>query len=138
MPPATDTKVPFHHTGRVALVTGGNSGAGYNTAQALASGGARVIIAGRRQNAIEEAVVSLKAALPQGTTGTVEAVPNAVDLSDLASVKTYAAALHSHLGTAGLHLLVTPISEFTERIRRFARSKTRAIASPLIKFIWSL
>jgi len=106
VPPAIDTKAPFHHTGRVALITGGNSGAGYNTAKALASGGARVIIAGRRQNAIDEAVDSLKAELPPGSTGTVEAVPKAVDLGDLASVKTYAAALHSHLGTAGLHLLV--------------------------------
>jgi len=121
--PATDTKAPFHHTGRVALVTGGNSGAGYNTAQALASGGARVIIAGRRQNAIDEAVLSLKAALPKETTGSVEAVPTAVDLGDLASVKSYAAALHSHLGTAGLHLLV--LHRFLNLQRGFAVSPER-------------
>lgn len=47
--------------GRVAIVTGSNSGIGYEAAKALACKGARVIIAARRDDACEQCV-------PLGTT----------------------------------------------------------------------
>jgi NAD(P)-dependent dehydrogenase (short-subunit alcohol dehydrogenase family) len=45
--------------GKIALVTGGNSGIGYATAQELKAQGATVIITGRRQKAVEAAAVQL-------------------------------------------------------------------------------
>lgn len=49
---------------KVAVITGGNSGIGFSTAQALIAEGAQVIITGRRQDAIDAAVAELG---PQAT-----------------------------------------------------------------------
>lgn len=46
--------------GRVAIVTGSNSGIGYEAAKALACKGARVIIAARRDDACEKYVKCLR------------------------------------------------------------------------------
>lgn len=69
-------------TGRTALITGANSGIGLETARLLVARGARVILAGRNQNKLDEAVKVLHAAAPQAETATLQ-----LDLSDLASVR---------------------------------------------------
>ncbi len=45
--------------GKVAVVTGGNGGIGLATAKELAAGGAKVVIAGRDQKTLDEAVRSI-------------------------------------------------------------------------------
>lgn len=45
--------------GKIAVVTGGNSGIGYATAERFLAEGAKVVITGRRQEAVEEAVNKL-------------------------------------------------------------------------------
>jgi NAD(P)-dependent dehydrogenase (short-subunit alcohol dehydrogenase family) len=42
-------------TGKIAVVTGGNSGMGLATAKLFAAEGAKVVITGRRQDALDEA-----------------------------------------------------------------------------------
>ncbi|MDB5112431.1 MAG: short-chain dehydrogenase [Mucilaginibacter sp.] len=46
--------------GRIALVTGGNSGIGYATAKELKAQGAEVIITGRRKDAVDQAAAELE------------------------------------------------------------------------------
>src|SRR3546814_5564023 len=45
--------------GKVAVVTGGNSGIGFASAKLFAEQGAQVVITGRRQAALDEAVRSI-------------------------------------------------------------------------------
>lgn len=49
-------------SGKIALITGGSSGIGLATAQLFAAEGASVIITGRRQAALDEAVASMAGA----------------------------------------------------------------------------
>jgi NAD(P)-dependent dehydrogenase (short-subunit alcohol dehydrogenase family) len=50
----------FDLSGRTALITGGNSGIGLAMARALGLAGARVILAARRQDAIDSAIAELE------------------------------------------------------------------------------
>ena len=72
-------------TGRLALVTGGNAGLGRETARALASAGADVVIGGRSPATLEEAS---RAIADQYRDVTVHAFP--LDLASLASVRAFA------------------------------------------------
>jgi NAD(P)-dependent dehydrogenase (short-subunit alcohol dehydrogenase family) len=69
-------------TGRTALITGGNSGIGLETARVLARHGARVILAGRHQAKLDEAADAVRAAAPEAQADTL-----VLDLADLSSVR---------------------------------------------------
>jgi len=72
-------------SGKTFLVTGANSGIGYETALGLYEAGAAVIVACRSKEKADETISKME---QQGGTGKLEA--GVVDLSDLDSVKHFA------------------------------------------------
>ncbi len=86
-------------TGRLAVVTGGNSGLGKITARELARHGARVVIAARNRGKGETAAREIREAVPGAQVEVRE-----LDLSSLESVRAFAADLAD--GAAALDLLV--------------------------------
>jgi len=79
---ADDVVAGLDLSGKLAVVTGGAAGIGKETARALASRGARVIIGGRNQALMEAAAKELSSA------GTV--LPRELDLLSLPSVSRFA------------------------------------------------
>jgi NAD(P)-dependent dehydrogenase (short-subunit alcohol dehydrogenase family) len=73
-------------SGRVALITGANSGIGLEAAKALAARGCTVVLACRDPGRAQAATTEVKAA---GPSARVE--PRALDLASLASVRAFAA-----------------------------------------------
>src|SRR3954464_1141280 len=73
--------------GKVAVVTGANSGLGYETALGLAQHGAEVVLACRDEKRGTEALERLRGAVPG-----VDAELSLLDLADLGSVRKFAEA----------------------------------------------
>lgn len=80
----TNSQVP-DQSERVFLVTGANTGIGFETAKALASKGARVLLACRDPRRGEEAIAQIKAAAPKAELKLI-----LLDQADLASVRATA------------------------------------------------
>src|SRR5262249_37221900 len=80
----TSNDIPDQH-GNVAVVTGGNSGIGYEAALALAGKGARVILAVRNAEKGQAAVATIQRAHPGAA-----AQAMMLDLSTLGSVQRFA------------------------------------------------
>jgi len=74
-------------SGKVALVTGANTGIGKYTAQALASVGFNVVIAGRNLKALEEAKKYIDTTIKGD--GKVTLLKSPLDLGSVASIKAY-------------------------------------------------
>jgi NAD(P)-dependent dehydrogenase (short-subunit alcohol dehydrogenase family) len=73
--------------GKIAVVTGANSGLGFFTTLALASHGAHVVLACRAGDKTEAAIRDIRSSQPDAK---LEFMP--LDLSDLSSVRAFAAA----------------------------------------------
>ncbi len=79
---------------KVAVITGGNSGIGFATARLFANEGAKVLIVGRREGAVNEAVAALG---PQAT-------GLAGDVADLATHERVAAYVAERFGQADIYV----------------------------------
>ncbi|MEV7893354.1 oxidoreductase [Streptomyces cyaneofuscatus] len=87
--PWTVERIP-DQSGRVAVVTGANSGLGLATARALARRGGRVILAVRDEERGRRAVADITAGQPGA-----ELEVRRLDLADLDSVRAFSDALHA-------------------------------------------
>jgi len=126
--------------GQVVCVTGGSEGIGLATAQAFAQEGAHVVICGRRQNKLDEAVASHAAA----NGGSIEAVQ--ADMTKLADIDKLIAYMQTRFGR--LDILVNnagtgiykPFASVTDdelqdgmAINFFAQFRVSQRALPLLK-----
>ncbi len=91
------TENRFDLTGKVAVITGASRGIGFAIAETFASAGAKVVLASRKQQALDEAAEKLQA---QGG----EAFSHTVHTGDSESVKNLVAASIAHFG--GVDILV--------------------------------
>jgi NAD(P)-dependent dehydrogenase (short-subunit alcohol dehydrogenase family) len=73
----------------VGIVTGGNSGIGWETVRVLAANGAKVILACRSESRGQDGIDRVKALQPQAALEFLK-----LDLADLESVKEAAAAFN--------------------------------------------
>jgi NAD(P)-dependent dehydrogenase (short-subunit alcohol dehydrogenase family) len=78
-------------SGRRCLITGANSGIGYETALALADLGAEVVLLCRNRERAERAANQIRA-----QTGNPRVLPERMDVSDLGSIRAAAARLAPH------------------------------------------
>lgn len=97
--------------GKIALVTGGNSGIGLATAQRFAAEGAYVFITGRRQESLDEAVKKIG---EKNVTGVQGDVSQLADLDRLfATIKAEKGRLDIVFANAGGGTL-SPLGQITE------------------------
>ncbi|HEX4219760.1 MAG TPA: SDR family NAD(P)-dependent oxidoreductase, partial [Acidimicrobiales bacterium] len=96
--------------GKVAVVTGGNSGIGLATARRFVTEGAHVFITGRRQAELDDAVARIGA----NVTGVQGDVSNLADLDRLfATVKEQQGRIDVLFANAGF-LALAPLGSITE------------------------
>jgi len=94
----TEGEVP-DQSGRTAVITGGNSGIGFEAARVLAGRGARLILGCRDQGKAHDAVTRIRAAAPGAD---VRVVP--LELASLESVRVAAGQIRS--ACEGIDLLI--------------------------------
>jgi NAD(P)-dependent dehydrogenase (short-subunit alcohol dehydrogenase family) len=97
--------------GKVAVVTGGNAGLGYESCRMLASHGARVLMAARSLERANAAVDKLKRKLGPKLTGTLEVVQ--LDLADLSSIAAGAKRI-AELAPDGIDILLNNVRAVDE------------------------
>ncbi|KAI1178914.1 hypothetical protein F4777DRAFT_40280 [Nemania sp. FL0916] len=90
-PPPTFTSVPpGSQEGRVFIVTGGNTGLGFELIKILSTSGATIYMASRSKDKATEAIKTIEASIPEGTKGRAQLKFLHLDLADLKSVKAAA------------------------------------------------
>ncbi len=89
---------------KVAIVTGGNSGIGYATAEYLVKSGATVIITGRRKEAIEKAAAE------------IGAIPFVADQASLKDTETFYEVVQQQFGRVDILFINAGITGYNSTI----------------------
>ncbi|GAB4529068.1 MAG: oxidoreductase [Anaerolineales bacterium] len=101
-------------SGRVIIITGTNSGIGFETAKELARRGAQVVLACRTLEKGEQAAARLRTEIPQASLQ-----PMALELGSLASVRAFADAFRTQFGRLDVlinnaGIMMTPYGKTTD------------------------
>ncbi len=110
--------------GKVALVTGGNSGIGLASAQAFAQAGAQVVILGRRQSAVDAAVQCIGHGAV-GLTGDVADLDTPERIA--AQVQQRFGGLDIYMANAGVAILEPSAQVSVEHYDRQFATNTRGV-----------
>jgi NAD(P)-dependent dehydrogenase (short-subunit alcohol dehydrogenase family) len=114
--------------GRVAVITGGNRGIGRATALALAGAGAKIAIAGRNQEKINETLALLKEA-------GAEAAGFVCDVREEAQVKKLAADVMARFGA--VHILMNNAgTAIRKNVIDFTMDEWRMLTDTNITGVW--
>ena len=111
----SEAEIP-DQSGRVVVVTGSNTGIGFETARALTERGAHVVLACRSEERGSAAVARIQALNPSGT-----CAMERVDLADVESMAQFAEhmrAQHTHIAKDASHPGSGPSSNAAEAPRR--------------------
>lgn len=105
---------PFSLENQIAFVSGGGTGLGFAIAAAMIEAGARVVIAGRRRDVLDQAVKELG---PRACAVTLDITePNAPETC-IAEISKFLGPISILVNNAGIHLkksaLDTSVAEFT-------------------------
>lgn len=106
------TSHPFDLTGKVALITGANSGLGLAYAEGLAAAGADVVIWGRRADRNEEAADRLRAHGRRVATASVDVSDEAAQRAGFAAALEEMGRLDCVIANAG-GVGMTPVTQMT-------------------------
>ena len=87
--------------GRCVLITGANSGIGYEAALELARNGAEVILPARTLEKANDAITRIRRSVPSA-----KLIPALLDLASLASVRAFAVFLAENFPDQSLDLLI--------------------------------
>jgi gluconate 5-dehydrogenase len=116
----------FSLEGKVALITGGGSGIGFYIAQCMIQAGAKVVITGRRETVLQEAV----AALGAGSSYFVN------DITDLKSIPALISDIESKVGpidilinNAGINMKKHAVEVTDEDFDRIIQTNLHAVFS---------
>jgi NAD(P)-dependent dehydrogenase (short-subunit alcohol dehydrogenase family) len=118
----------FDVTGRVALVTGASSGLGAGFARVLAAAGARVVLAARRMDRLEELVAELRA-------DGYQAMPVTMDVTDKQSIRAGFDAVESEYGAVQILVNNAGISRGAF-LRRSSEEDWDAVLDTNLKSVW--
>ncbi|RYU95131.1 SDR family oxidoreductase [Emticicia agri] len=114
----------FSLEGKLALITGGGSGIGFNIAQCMIEAGARVVITGRREHALAESVEALGES--------AQYVVN--DVTELSLLEGLVAHIETHIGpidilvnNAGINMKKPALEVSDEDFQRIVHTNLNAV-----------
>lgn len=129
MESSAQSSLPFRLDGEIAIITGGATGLGFGMARCFVASGAKVVLVGRREEELKNAV----AALGSAATHVAHDVTNFDRAGELVEAATLAAGASPGVGS---ELQLFPM----KRPRKYATflSSTMKNQSPFITLLWFL
>lgn len=116
----------FSLAGKLALVTGGGSGIGLYIAQCLVQAGARVVITGRREAVLQEAVAALGAGLAYFVNDITDlkSIPALID-----NIETQVGEIDILINNAGINMKKYAVEVTDEDFDRIIQTNLHAVFS---------